>query len=218
MNSIEKEIKTISNSFYGGVIYIDLRGYTTIVDEKPLSNIAEIIYSYQNEVKSIIKNNFNSNEISSIQFVGDGVMAIIKKYNNDDKYLFSEKIFKVSYKLKNEIYFLIREKKEQYSGLDNLDFGIGISTSDILKKTIFENDSEQRDIYFGNSLNRACKIGDSMSSKKNYIGIDKRIFDEIDREKSYYKDEEGNELYSLFNERFEKIERPFVHLILKNNF
>jgi len=217
MNSIEKEIKTISNSFYGGVIYIDLRGYTTIVDEKPLSNIAEIIYSYQNEVKSIIKNNFNSNEISSIQFVGDGVMAIIKKYNNDDKYLFSEKIFKVSYKLKNEIYFLIREKKEQYSGLDNLDFGIGISTSDILKKTIFENDSEQRDIYFGNSLNRACKIGDSMSSKKNYIGIDKRIFDEVGGERKYHKDDKDNDFYNLFNMLLVKVDRPFVHLILRDS-
>ena len=217
MNSIEKEIKTSSNSFYGGVIYIDLRGYTTIVDEKPLSNIAEIIYSYQNEVKSIIKNNFNSNEISSIQFVGDGVMAIIKKYNNDDKYLFSEKIFKVSYKLKNEIYFLIREKKEQYSGLDNLDFGIGISTSDILKKTIFENDSEQRDIYFGNSLNRACKIGDSMSSKKNYIGIDKRIFDEVGGERKYHKDDKDNDFYNLFNMLLVKVDRPFVHLILRDS-
>lgn len=217
MNSIEKEIKTISNSFYGGVIYIDLRGYTTIVDEKPLSNIAEIIYSYQNEVKSIIKNNFNSNEISSIQFVGDGVMVIIKKYNNDDKYLFNEKIFKVSYKLKNEIYFLIREKKEQYSGLDNLDFGIGISTSDILKKTIFEDDSEKRDIYFGNSLNRACKIGDSMSSKKNYIGIDKRIFDEVGGERKYYKDEKDNDLYNLFNMLLVKVDRPFVHLILRDS-
>lgn len=217
MNSIEKEIKTISNSFYGGVIYIDLRGYTTIVDEKPLSNIAEIIYSYQNEVKSIIKDNFNSNEISSIQFVGDGVMVIIKKYNNDDKYLFNEKIFKVSYKLKNEIYFLIREKKEQYSGLDNLDFGIGISTSDILKKTIFEDDSEKRDIYFGNSLNRACKIGDSMSSKKNYIGIDKRIFDEVGGERKYYKDEKDNDLYNLFNMLLVKVDRPFVHLILRDS-
>lgn len=217
MDNIEKEIRTTSNSFYGGVIYIDLRGYTTIVDEKPLNNIAEIIYSYQNKVKSIIRNNFNSNEISSIQFVGDGVMAIIKKYNND-KYLFNKKIFKVSHKLKDEIFFLIKEKKEQYSGLDNLDFGIGISTSDILKKTIFENDSEQRDIYFGNSLNRACKIGDSMSSKKNYIGIDKRMFDEVNKERKYHKDDKNNDFYSLFNILLVKIDRPFVHLILQNDF
>lgn len=213
-----KCINITSDSFYGGVIYIDLRGYTKIVDEKPLTNIAEIIYSYQNRVQMIIENKFHQPYISSIQFVGDGVMAIIKNYKNNDKYLFNEKIFKVTYQLKNEIFLLIKEKKEQYLGLNDLDFGIGISSSDILKKTIFKNNSKIRDVYFGNSLNRACKIGDSMNSEKNYIGIDKRIFDEIDREKSYYKDEEGNELYSLFNERFEKIERPFVHLILKNNF
>lgn len=206
-----------SDLFYGGVIYIDLRGYTTIVDAKPLNNIAEIIYSYQNEVKLIIKNNFNSDEISSIQFVGDGVMAIIK-IKNDDKYLFNEKIFKVSCKLKNKIYLLIEKKKEQYPGLDELDFGIGISTSEILKNTIYENDSEKRDIYLGNSLNRASKIGDSMSSIKNYIGIDKRIFDEIGREKKYYRDEKNNFYYNIFNDIFMKVERPIVHLISKNNY
>ncbi len=70
-------INIISDSFYGGVIYIDLRGYTKIVNEKPLTNIAKIICSYQNKVKSIIENNFDLNEISSIEFVGDSVCLFL---------------------------------------------------------------------------------------------------------------------------------------------
>ena len=86
-------INIISDSFYGGVIYIDLRGYTKIVNEKPLTNIAKIICSYQNKVKSIIENNFDLNEISSIEFVGDSVMSIIRK-NSFDNYSFGNKLFK----------------------------------------------------------------------------------------------------------------------------
>lgn len=216
MDDIKGKIKTTSKLFYGGVIYIDLRGYTTIVDVKPLNNVAEIIYSYQNKVKSIIKHSYLKHEISTIEFVGDGVMCIIE-HIYDEKYVFSNKLFKIANELRYKIEQLIKNMKKSYSELNNLDFGIGISTSDILKKTIFENDSEQRDIYFGNSLNRACKIGDSMSSKKNYIGIDKRIFDEVIGGIKYLKYDKDNDFYSLFNNLFLKVERPIVHLILKNS-
>ena len=194
-------INIISDSFYGGVIYIDLRGYTKIVNEKPLTNIAKIICSYQNKVKSIIENNFDLNEISSIEFVGDSVMSIIRK-NSFDNYSFGNKLFEVSFKLKDEIYQLIKNKKDEYYGLNDLDFGIGISTSNILKRTVYENDLDKRNIYFGNSLNRACKIGDRMNSKKNYIGIDKRMYDE------------NNDMYNKF---FIKKEKPIVHLILRDS-
>ena len=214
MNKNEKNINTLSDSFYGGVIYIDLRGYTKIVDEKPLTNIAEIIYSYQNEVKSIIENNFSKFEISSIQFVGDGVMAIMRNYENHDTYYFGNKLFEVACKLKDEIYQLIENKKTQYSGLNDLDFGIAISTSEILKKTVSEIDLNKRDIYFGNSLNRACKIGDSMNSKKNYIGIDKRMYDENNMNNNLL---ENDNYYLIYNKKFVKKENPIVHLILEDS-
>lgn len=207
-------INIISDSFYGGVIYIDLRGYTKIVDEKPLTNIAEIIYSYQNKVKLIIENNFNLNEISSIEFVGDGVMSIIRK-NSLDNYSFGNRLFEVSCKLKDEIYKLIENKKNQYYGLNDLDFGIGISTSDILKKNISENNLSLRDIYFGNSLNRACKIGDKMNSKKNYIGIDKRMYDE-NNNNMYNNSLENDNYYILYNNILIKEKEPIVHLILRD--
>lgn len=212
-NKIEKEIKTVSDLFYGGVIYIDLRGYTNIVQEKTLENIAEIIYSYQKEVKSTIES-FLRNEIRAIEFVGDGVMCIIKQ-GNYDKHIFSNKLFEVANKLRDKIKLLIANMKERYSELNNLDFGIGISTSNILKNTIFENNSEQRDIYFGNSLNRACKIGDRMNSKKNHIGMDKRMYDENN---AMYNDfVENDYYYIMFNKFFTKEEKPIVHLILMDS-
>jgi hypothetical protein len=215
MDNIKKIMNTTSDSFYGGVIYIDLRGYTNIVKEKPLKNVAEIIYSYQKEVKSIIKNSSLRNKISTIEFVGDGVMAIIKK-DSYDKYHFANELFRVANKLRYKIDQLIQNMKENYSELDNLDFGIALSISEILKKTVSENNSSKRKLYFGNSLNRACKIGDSMNSKKNYIGIDKRIFDEIYLEKNYIKMKE-NDNYYLFDKVFVKEVRPFAHLILQND-
>ncbi len=215
MNKNEKNINTLSDSFYGGVIYIDLRGYTKIVDEKPLTNIAEIIYSYQNEVKSIIENNFSKFEISSIQFVGDGVMAIMRNYENHDTYYFGNKLFEVASKLKNAIYQLIETMKTNLLLLNHLDFGIAISTSEILKKTVSEIDLNERDIYFGNSLNRAYKIGDSMHSKKNYIGIDKRMYDENNNIKNDLL--ENNNYYIMYNKKFVKKENPIVHLILEDN-
>lgn len=207
-------INIISDSFYGGVIYIDLRGYTKIVNEKPLTNIAKIICSYQNKVKSIIENNFDLNEISSIEFVGDSVMSIIRK-NSFDNYSFGNKLFEVSCKLKDEIYKLIENKKNEYYGLNDLDFGIGISTSDILKRTVYENDLDKRNIYFGDSLNRACKIGDRMNSKKNYIGIDKRMYDE--NNDMYNISVENDNYYIMYNKFFIKKEKPIVHLILRDS-
>ena len=153
-----------------------------------------------------MKNFFTNNEIKSIQFVGDAVMTIIMQNDNYCKHLFNRRIFDVSYKLKREINSLLEEQKKLYSGLNDLDFGIGISPSNILCQTDIENDLNKRKIYFGNSLNRACKIGDSMSSKKNHIGIDIRICNVMGKkEKSKY-------LYFLFNHLIKKNKRPFAHL------
>lgn len=104
--------------------------------------------------------------------------------------------------------------KTELSLLNHLDFGIAISTSEILKKTVSEIDLNERDIYFGNSLNRACKIGDSMNSKKNYIGIDKRMYDENNMNNNLL---ENDNYYLIYNKKFVKKENPIVHLILEDS-
>lgn len=45
-----------NDSFSGYVIYIDLRGYTKIVEEKTLNNIAQIIYKSAKTIKTAVQN------------------------------------------------------------------------------------------------------------------------------------------------------------------
>jgi len=175
-----------NNSFFGGVIYIDLRNYTKIVEEKVLSNIADIIYDYQELVTKKINKIFNKKTISTIEYMGDGILVILnnslvsKNLSNSYKNSTTSdviciEIYKASKILKDDLSEFLKNKKEQYTGLEKLDFGIGISCSKIFQKY---HKKDERKIFFGTSLNRAAKIGDSMNEKYNNVAIDKKMYDE----------------------------------------
>lgn len=193
-------------SFFGGVIYIDLRGYTKIVEEKILKNIADLIYSYQEVVISEVKENFDDTEIAAIEYMGDGILIILKELNNEISNKNSSFILKVynnSKKIKRVVFDILELKKKEYTNLNSLDFGIGISASVIYQKNIFnKKTNKDRTLFFGTSLNRAAKIGDVMNVNKRHIGIDKIMYDDFLQ--IYLKDE-----------NMIKNKNPIVHMHLQ---
>jgi hypothetical protein len=172
-----------NESFFGGVIYIDLRNYTKIVEEKVLENIANIIYDYQELVTKKINEIFEKSTISTIEYMGDGIMVVLNNSHASESRIvdsissdsFCLEIYEASKTLKSSLSEFLQNKKEQYMGLEKLDFGIGISCSKIFQKY---HKKDNRKIFFGTSLNRAAKIGDSMNEKYNNIAIDKKMYDE----------------------------------------
>jgi len=192
-----------NTSFFGGVIYIDLRGYTRLVEEKILSNIANIIYNYQDLIDSKVHDIFNNKQIAAIEYMGDGIMIIIKELDMDNYVNESNKICKEIYegskKIKKSLISFFEDQKEEYSGVEKLDFGIGISCSKIFQKY---HEKGNRKIFFGTSLNRAAKIGDSMNAKYNHIAIDKKMYD----------DYLLNTLDKLERNRLKFRDKPLVHM------
>lgn len=172
-----------NESFFGGVIYIDLRGYTRLVEEKVLENIANIIYDYQNLVTVKVNKTFDKQTISTIEYMGDGLMVVLNNsyvsenmiVDSPSPDLFCLKIYEAGKTLKSSLSEFLKNQKKQYIGLEKLDFGIGISCSKIFQKY---HKKEKRKIFFGTSLNRAAKIGDSMNEKYNNVAIDKQMYDE----------------------------------------
>jgi len=187
--------------FYGGVIYIDLRGYTRIVEKKVLGNIASLIYHYQQDITNKVYELFDD-EVAAIEYMGDGVCIILKNKNKNNTFVST--LYRNTLQLKDTVYSTIESKKQELTGLNDLDFGIGISTSRIYQKSILSpGQTIHRKMFFGTSLNRAAKIGDSMNNKKNYIGIDKMMYDEFLEN-------------SLGGYYFVKAKKPIVHMYERN--
>ena len=172
-----------TESFFGGVLYIDLRNYTSIVDEKDLKDIADIIYAYQECITVHLYKIFDTNEIKSIEYMGDGVLIV---FNGDANHVldnnhnnFGSKLYTNAKILRTHVNNLLEEKKVRYTRLQKLDFGMGISCSRIYVKNIFEEDELKRKMFFGQSLNRAAKIGDKMDRSKSHLGIDRYMYDDF---------------------------------------
>ncbi len=176
--------------FFGGVIYIDLRGYSDLVEDKPLKNIAEIIYEYQVNIATKINKLFFSDKIMTIEYMGDGILVIIKDNSNmiDNnsgirKNSFELKLYDSADVLKQYMVSFISKVQNEYESmmsLDKLDFGMGISCSNIY----YHEAGDSRKVFFGTSLNRAAKIGDAVNKDKNNIGIDLQLFEKIENCKS----------------------------------
>lgn len=198
-----------SESFLGAVIYIDLRGYTKIVEEKVLENIAQIIYNYQEAITNQINQIYNDEDVAVIEYMGDGVMIIIKQnekeknINDTNTVSFAHEIYKNAILIKNTVLEILKVEKEKYSDLDIIDFGMAISYSLIYQKNIISEKKIHRKMFFGTSLNRATKIGNAMDAKKNHIGIDKKMYD------SYL-------VRILKNNLMVKAPKPIVHMYLEN--
>ncbi len=166
----------MNNEFFnGGVIYIDLRGYTDIVEEKPLENIAEIIHDYQTQIKQLAKKNFLEKDIATIEYMGDGVLMVIRNKATDDSSQLDEdkfiiELYQKANSIKKNMSTFVSQKKTEYPHmniLDKLDFGMGVAYGLIYQRTSQDN----RQIFFGTSLNRAAKIGDAMNKDRNNLGI-----------------------------------------------
>ena len=176
--------------FFGGVIYIDLRGYSDLVEDKPLKNIAKIIYKYQVNIATKINKLFFSNKIMTIEYMGDGILVIIKEDSNmiDNnsairKNNFELKLYDSADVLREYMVSFITKVQKKYKSiisLDKLDFGMGISCSNIY----YYNSADSRKVFFGTSLNRAAKIGDAVNKDKNNFGIDLQLFEKIENCKS----------------------------------
>ncbi len=169
-----------NKSFFGGVIYIDLRGYTDIVEDKAEETIkflADFIYDYQQKVTSLTKQLFKKNNIATIEYMGDGILIILMNQtaNMNDRN-FAINIYENAKNIKESMVSFISNKKRSHPDiffLKKLDFGMGIACSNIFRKV---STSNSRELFFGTSLNRASTIGDSMKKEKNNLGISLDMF------------------------------------------
>jgi len=125
-----------------------------------------------------------------IEYMGDGILVIIKDYSKKtDNYSaikegnFELKLYDSADVLREYmVSFITKVQKNHKSiiSLDKLDFGMGISYSNIY----YHESEDSRKVFFGTCLNRAAKIGDAMNKDKNNIGIDLQLFEKIENCKS----------------------------------
>lgn len=157
------------------VLYIDLRKYTDMVDSKNLINVIEIVDGYQKLVTEKIKSEFTETDIITIEYMGDGIIVILANPYYDKTIPKSLiKCINLAIELKRSIKSYLKNMKMQYSMMEKVDFGIGISQGEMYIKLGTEKNS-----YIGAALNHAVKIGDVQDQTKHNIGIEQHVFEQL---------------------------------------
>lgn len=172
-------VPTISNSnltfgctgleFDATVLYIDMRGSTTVLNTHRKRVVAKIHMLYYHAIVKIAK--ATCGEIRS--FNGDSLLVF---YPGNTKESISNAVY-AAMQMKYAIKELLNENLKHYS---NIDFGIGIDYGSILatKVGVGGTDETKDLVWIGNAVNRATKISDKCKSNYN-IGISKIVYDNI---------------------------------------
>lgn len=190
-------IPTISNSkltfgctgleFNATVLYIDMRGSTSVLNTHRKRVVAKIHMLYYHAIVKIAKATYG--EIRS--FNGDSLLVF---YPGNTKQSISNAVC-AAMQMKYAIKELLNENLKHYS---DIDFGIGIDYGSILatKVGVGGTDETKDLIWIGNAVNKATKISDKCKSNYN-IGISKIVYDNI---LDYIKYTKRNTVFGINNE------------------
>lgn len=169
-------VPTISNSkltfgctglrFEATVLYIDMRGSTSVLSAHNRKTVAKIHMIYYHTIVKIAKS--TGGEIRS--FNGDSLLVF---YQGTTKASLSNAVYaamQMTYAIKK----LVNEKLNNYT---DINFGIGIDHGKILatKVGVGGTDETKDLIWIGHAVNKSAKISDKCSSPSN-IGISSYVY------------------------------------------
>lgn len=162
--------------FDATVLYIDMRGSTTMLGKHQKQTIAKIHMIYYHTIVKIAKT--TGGEIRS--FNGDSLLVF---YQGTTKSSLSNAVYAamlMCYAITN----LINETLKSYT---DINFGIGIDNGKILatKVGIGGNDTTKDLIWIGNAVNKSTQISD-MCKDPYYIGISKLVYDNLEDYVKYH--------------------------------
>lgn len=184
-------VPTISNSkltfgckgleFEATVLYIDMRGSTSVLNTHKKRVVAKIHMLYYHAIVKIAK--ATGGEIRS--FNGDSLLVFYQGATKDSL----SNAVKAAMQMRYAITELLNDNLKNYK---NIDFGIGIDHGKVLatKVGIGGADETKDLIWIGNAVNRAAKISDKCSSFY-YIGISKFVYDNLEDYVKYYEKDNG---------------------------
>jgi class 3 adenylate cyclase len=179
-------VPTISNSkltfgckgleFEATVLYIDMRGSTSILNTHTKRVVAKIHMLYYHAIVKIAK--ATGGEIRS--FNGDSLLVFYQGTTTDGSL---SNAVKAALKMKYAIKVLLNENLKRYS---DIDFGIGIDHGKLLatKVGIGGSDETKDLIWIGNAVNKSTKISDKCKSDYN-IGISEYVYNNLTEDVKY---------------------------------
>lgn len=178
-------VPTISNSkltfgckgleFEATVLYIDMRGSTSILNTHTKRVVAKIHMLYYHAIVKIAKD--TEGEIRS--FNGDSLLVF---YQGTTKESLSKAV-KAAMKMKYAINELLNDNLKRYT---DIDFGIGIDHGKILATKVGVGGADETKdlIWIGNAVNKSTKISDKCKSNYN-IGISRYVYENLLDEVKY---------------------------------
>lgn len=178
-------VPTISNSkltfgckgleFEATVLYIDMRGSTSILNTHTKRVVAKIHMLYYHAIVKIAKD--TEGEIRS--FNGDSLLVF---YQGTTKESLSNAV-KAAMKMKYAINELLNDNLKRYT---DIDFGIGIDHGKILATKVGVGGADETKdlIWIGNAVNKSTKISDKCKSNYN-IGISRYVYENLLDEVKY---------------------------------
>ena len=194
-------VPTISNSkltfgckgleFEATVLYIDMRGSTSILNTHTKRVVAKIHMLYYHAIVKIAK--ATGGEIRS--FNGDSLLVF---YQGTTKQTLSNAV-KAAMQMKYAIKELLNDNLKRYT---DIDFGIGIDHGKILATKVGVGGSDETKdlIWIGNAVNRSVKISDKCESNYN-IGISEFVYNNLTND---VKCVEKDGLFSTYQENIWK--------------
>ena len=164
------------------VLYIDMRGSTSILNKHNRTSVAKIHKAYFHTIVTIAKS--LGGEVRS--FNGDGMLVLFQgttktKLSNAVSAAMKMKWMLTSADSK------VKKKMEKYTAVD---FGIGIHYGDILCAKVGIAGENNRDlVWIGNAVNKSVKIGDKIH---NYIGISATVYGNLEDRVKYITETDWN--------------------------
>lgn len=155
--------------FEATVLYIDMRGSTSVLNKHNRKTVAKIHMLYYHAIIAVAKD--TGGEIRS--FNGDSLLVF---YKGTTKESLSNAV-KAAMQMKHAITELINSNLKNYT---NIDFGIGIDYGKVLATKVgIGGDNETKDlIWIGNNINKSTKISD-LCKNPNYIGISHHVYENL---------------------------------------
>jgi len=167
--------------FEATVLYIDMRGSTSVLNKHRKRTVAKIHMIYYHTIVKIAKS--TGGEIRS--FNGDSLLVF---YQGTTKGSLSIAV-KAAMQMRYSIIELVNDNLKNYT---DIDFGIGIDYGKILatKVGIGGVDTTKDLIWIGNPVNKAAKISDECKASL-YIGISKLVYDNLEDYVKYGEEDRG---------------------------
>lgn len=185
-----------------GIVYVDIQGFSKLVDEKNNRTVSRIMTIYVTEIAAAIRNHGGS--ILDIQ--GDGILAAFPDKTDGDRNAVTS-CLRASGTMQTSMKFIVNRKIQQFQQ-EPLSCRYGMDFGKILIIKAGVRGQDKNDLVFiGNPINRAVKL-QAETSVNHFLVTDYFYRNLID----YFKDEENGWKWTPKNLKYGKVwEKKFTN-------